>query len=94
MAKIEAATKVLAVPLEKKFSLDGYQVDCHRIEFVLDADGNYFCGKQNLENPAFKNIKSELIALTEIDLKQKVDVIDEEPIKDVPIDETPIDVKP
>jgi hypothetical protein len=89
MAKIEAVTKVLIVPEEKRLSLDGYQVDCHRIEFVQDADGNYICGKQNLDNPAFKNIKSELMKLSEIALSAKqesvdaVDVVDELPLEQI-----------
>jgi len=61
--------KVLIVTKEKRASLDGYQVDCHRIEFVQDADGNYVCNKENLDNPAFKDIKGELTGLVEIDAK-------------------------
>jgi hypothetical protein len=90
MAKIEAATKVLIVPTEaKRLELDRYQVDCHRIEFVQDADGNYFCSKANLENPAFAAIKGELVKMAEIDLKPKA-----ESIESAPVEEVPIDIKP
>jgi hypothetical protein len=46
--------------------LDGYQNGPDRLEFRQDADGNWICGTQNIDNPAFAAIRDRLDGMERI----------------------------
>ena len=69
--------KVLKATASQYKLLNGFQKETSKLDFVKDQNNNWIVGMEVLTDPDFKEIKSELLKLKEIEFIEPItDIIE------------------